>query len=542
MAICYIFTYNCFTTLKYHKTSGYFLRYLLLFLLPLLLLSNPFKVATYNVENLFDATFDGTEYEEYIPGKHNWNKRMVDIKLNHTAEVICDLDADILGLQEVENQTIFSALIQKLKSVGCPYKYSAISHKNGASIQVALLSRYPIKKEHDIQVSYSPRVRNILEVEIEVEGKRLTLFINHWKSKAYKGYESKRIKYAKALQARIAKLAHSKEYIILGDFNSDYNAYLTLEEKLNDTHGRTAFNDVLQTKVGKQLVDESDILQAKKGVHYSLWNELAIDKRWSHKFYGKKSSLDQIVLPKQMFDGKGIDYINNSFKVFKADYLFTKRGYINRWRYKNGKHRAKGYSDHLPIFAYFDTKVYVQEKSEKVAIRTKLIEYLYEVEHLKGQILLKNVVVILKRGRNAIIKQSVSGRGVMLYGCAGKLKEGYTYDLLVEVIKTYHGLKEVTHAYAVKDDGKVSLLKYYRKNKELLTHQLKQNEVIVHFKGVYRNRYLTMDGQKFPIYFKKKKLTPKNGSELKIDYAQLGYYKKLQLVIYSKKDFKIVEN
>ena len=60
--------------------------------------------------------------------------------------------------------------------------------------------------------------------------------------KAYKGYESKRIAYANALQSRIAKTnTKSKEYIILGDFNTDHNAYLTLEEKINDTNGKTAF-------------------------------------------------------------------------------------------------------------------------------------------------------------------------------------------------------------------------------------------------------------------------------------------------------------
>jgi len=513
----------------------------ILFFLPLFLFSQPIKIATYNVENLFDATFQGTEYKEYIPGKHNWNKRMVEIKLNHTAEVICDLDADILGLQEIENNQIFQRLINKLDAVGCKYRYNAITEKKGAPIQVALLSRYPIKKQHDIQVSYSPKVRNILESEVDVKGHKLTLFVNHWKSKAYKGYESKRIKYAKALQARIMKLARSREYIILGDFNSDYNAYLTLDDKLNDTHGRTAFNDVLQTKVDDVLVDEEDIQNAKQGVHYSLWNELAIGDRWSHKFYAKKSSLDQIVLPRKMFDGKGIDYVNNSFKVFKADYLFTKRGYINRWRYKNAKHMAKGYSDHLPVFAYFDTKPYLKEKSHKVGILTKPIEYLYQVEVLVGQVLLENVAVVLKRGRNAIVKQSVSGRGVMLYGCAGKLKEGYQYDLLVDGIKTYHGLKEVTHAYVIQKKNKVSLSNYYKHNKALLAHNLKQNEVIKTLKGVYSNRYLTIDGQKFLIYFKKKKLTPKNGSQLKIDYAHLGYYKKLQLVIYSKKDFTILE-
>jgi len=94
------------------------LRYFILFLLPFFLYATSFKVASYNVENLFDATFQGTEYKEYIPGTHNWNARMVQIKLKHTAQVICDLDADILGLQEIENKHIFGQLISLLDRVG----------------------------------------------------------------------------------------------------------------------------------------------------------------------------------------------------------------------------------------------------------------------------------------------------------------------------------------------------------------------------------------------------------------------------------------
>ncbi len=45
--------------------------------------------------------------------------------------------------------------------------------------------------------------------------------------------------------------------------------------------------------------------------------------------------------------------------------------------------------------------------------------------------------------------------------------------------------------------------------------------------------------QSLPIYFKNKKLPPINGSHIKIHYAHLGYYKKLQVVIYSKKDLEI---
>jgi len=515
-------------------------RYFLLCFLPLFLFSQPFKVATYNVQNLFNAQYVGTEYDEYTP-KHNWTKRMVDIKLNHTAEVICDLNADILGLQEIENKNILHQLMKRLEKVGCSYGYSKITDKKGAPIQVAILSRYPILKKRDLQVSYEERVRNILEVEVDIEGFPLTIFVNHWKSKAYKGVESKRIKYAKALQSRIAKLPERKEYIVLGDFNSDYNAYLTLEDKLNDTNGKTAFNDVLKTKVGDFLVEEYEMTQASKSVHYTLWKELPLEQRWSHKFYGKKSSLDHIVLPGQMFDGKGIDYVNNSFKVFKRPYLFTKRGYINRWQYKNGKHRAKGYSDHLPVYAYFDTMPYITEGKKRAGkkIEKKSIEDLYAIESLENKVELDDVVVVLKRGRNAIVKQRMEGRGIYLYGSAGPLKEGHKYDLLVEGIKTYKGLKEITHAYELKDKGVVDRERFMLNSDQFLSQNLQQNEVLKNISGIYKNRFLYLKEMKIPIYFKKKKLTPPNGSRLKIHYAHLGYYKKLQIVIYSKKDFEL---
>ena len=95
---------------------------------------------------------------------------MVEIKLNHTAEVICDLDADILGFAgDRKLYTYLRQLQKRLKSVGCAYRIVLSLHKKDAPIQVALLSRYPIKKQHDIQVSSSPHVRNILEVEVEID-------------------------------------------------------------------------------------------------------------------------------------------------------------------------------------------------------------------------------------------------------------------------------------------------------------------------------------------------------------------------------------
>ena len=514
------------------------MRYLFLFLLPLLLFAKPFKVATYNVENLFDAKYQGTEYNDYIPGKHNWNQRMVEIKLNHTAEVICDLDADILGLQEIENSLVFEALLKRLKRVGCEYRYSAITHKKGAAIQVALLSRFPIKSRRELQVSYAPYTRNILEVEVDVKGKPLTLFVNHWKSKSRKGFESKRIKYAKRLQKRILSMPKSKEYIVLGDLNSNYNAHLTLHERLNDSNGVTGITDVLKTIQDGKLIQEHQILKTSRASHYNAWQELPFKHRWSHKYYGNKGTLDHILLPSSMFNGKGLDYVNNSFTVFKAPYLFTKKGYINSWQYKNGKHLGKGYSDHLPVYAFFDHKPYVADKGSDKVTKTvsKNIEYFYQIDSLEQPVELKDAVVVLKRGRYAVVKQTAKGRGIFLYGCVNGLEEGMKYDLLVQDITSYKGLKEITDLVKIKDKGTVNLNAFYSSLKNM-----RQNEVIKEFEAIYKNRNLYIDGNKIPVYFKNKKLTPKNGSKLKIHYAHLGYYKKLQLVIYSKKDFEIIE-
>jgi len=510
----------------------------MLFLLPLFLFSMPFKVATYNVENLFDAHFQGTEYNAYIPGKHNWNKRMSEIKLNHTAEVICDLDADILGLQEIENSLVFKALLKRLKRVGCEYRYSAITHKKGAAIQVALLSRFPITYKKELQVSYAPYTRNILEVEINIYGKPLTVFSNHWKSKSRKGYESKRIKYAKRLKKRILSMPENKEYIILGDLNSNYNAHLTLKERLDDSHGVTGITDVLKTIKDGKLIEEAEILRSGKASHYNLWQELPFKERWSHKFYGNKSTLDHILLPSSMFDAKGLDYVNNSFAVFKAPYLFSKKGYINSWQYKNGKHLGKGYSDHLPVYAFFDDKPYVADKNshKTTKILNRNIEYLYTIDSLPQPVKLKDAVVVLKRGRYAVVKQRAEGRGIFLFGCVNGLKEGRKYDLLLQDISTYKGLKEITDLIKLKDNGTVDLNPFYSSLKIM-----KQNEVLREFDAIYTNRNLYINGNKIPVYFKNKRLTPKNGSKLKIHYAHLGYYKKLQLVIYSHKDFTVLE-
>jgi len=62
--------------------------------------------------------------------------------------------------------------------------------------------------------------RDILQAEIDVNGKRLIIFVNHWKSKIWP--EKHRIVFAKRLMKEVKKLKKFDDYIMLGDFNSNY--------------------------------------------------------------------------------------------------------------------------------------------------------------------------------------------------------------------------------------------------------------------------------------------------------------------------------
>ena len=63
-----------------------------------------FKIVSYNLENLFDLTRDGTEYPEYIPNTgYGWTKHIANIKYTNLARGIKDVAGDVVALQEVES-------------------------------------------------------------------------------------------------------------------------------------------------------------------------------------------------------------------------------------------------------------------------------------------------------------------------------------------------------------------------------------------------------------------------------------------------------
>ena len=85
--------------------------------------------------------------------------------------------------------------------------------------------------------------------------------------------------------------------------------------------------------------------------------EVPSHDRWTHIYKGKKEALDHIIISPALLKQKQSYYILDSFKSFKAPYLFTKsKKKLYRWQRSRSRplhHIGKGYSDHLPIYAKF---------------------------------------------------------------------------------------------------------------------------------------------------------------------------------------------
>ncbi len=522
---------------------------LLFFILSLTLNAQNFTVASYNVENLFDLIKNRSDYQEYKPNtKSKWNQRNFNIKINNVLKVLKDLDADIIALQEIENRQMLQLLLKKLPK----YKYSSFSKYRNSSVGIGFLSKIKIKSSKDISVKFINKLfRPILETTFILNNIEFKVFNNHWPSKRVA--ESYRVKYAKKLYDRLKKLPADYDYILVGDFNSNYDEFKTLyrDKKLNNTLGITGINQVLNTSIKKRYVTYDDVLKNKKRVHFNTWLDLPYEKRFSNKYRGNHNTPDNIILAPALFDTKKVSYIPKSFKVFKPNYLYKNKK-ILRWKMKQRVHQGGGFSDHLPIVASFSTKaekrnilkkIEIQEKAQKKTLNK--ISMLYNKIKLVNELYLKNVIVIYKNKNSAIIKQK-NNRAIYLYNNAQDLSLGFSYDLRVSQIKDYNGLKELEEFNIEKYNGKYKYYKdlYLYAHKTDIFDKKYQNEIIKNLKGTYKKGklYFKYKGiyKKIKIFAKNKKYLPKENSKITIIRGHLGYYRnKVQILIHKKSDINV---
>jgi len=132
------------------------------------------SIATYNVQNLFDCKNDGSEYLDFQVGASKWDCEAAGGKLQRTRQIISAIDTDIIALQEVENEQVLRALVD-----GSEYKFIAFSKAKNSPVGLALVSKIKPSGSEIFEVP-NVKTRNILKVVFEVEGKKFSVFVNHF--------------------------------------------------------------------------------------------------------------------------------------------------------------------------------------------------------------------------------------------------------------------------------------------------------------------------------------------------------------------------
>lgn len=237
-----------------------------------LLFSSELKIATYNVENLFDDKISGSEYRDFKSNR--WNSAKYQQKLRKISRVLRELNADVVALNEIENENV----IKELANLS-GYKFYKFATLKGSPIGLGLLSRYRIS-DSEIYVVPDVKTRPILMSRVEFEGNIIEFFVAHFP--AAKNPLKHRIAAANTMKKAVK---NSKNGVILGDLNSNYG-YKFL---LNGLDGWT-----------------------------NLWEFLPSYQRSSYK--NGKSAIDHIILSKDLM-GKNLRYKDGSFGVFKANFM-----------------------------------------------------------------------------------------------------------------------------------------------------------------------------------------------------------------------------
>ncbi len=205
------------------------------------------KIGTFNAENLFLrykllATERGSRGKKVDPVEFiNWGGHInmlgfFDIidegQRKNTARVILENKPDVICLQEVENIETLKQFNSKYLNKYYTYAMLVDANDKTRQIDVGILSRFEIGgvQTHQFDKDDKGEIfsRDCLEADIFLDrkrSKRLTLFVNHLKSKL--GGEAKTSEKRKRQATRISEIikerfgndVESASFIVLGDFN-----------------------------------------------------------------------------------------------------------------------------------------------------------------------------------------------------------------------------------------------------------------------------------------------------------------------------------
>lgn len=314
------------------------------------LLAKEISFMAYNIENLFDTKYDeGTEDYVFLSLKEkqkiedhedkcremrshfqrnqcfnlDWNQDRFLKKAQSIGKVVRSFDAtgrgaDILVLEEVENQNALDQLVQ-YGLAGMGYKYAkVIEGDDSRGIDVAVVSKFPIVWATHHSIYHEGRkldTRGILEAHIQTGKDKIVVFANHWPSQG--NPTSHRIASAKLLSELMNKV--KADFVIaMGDFN-------TIDEDFPHPFGYL-----------------NAIVDVEKEARQAGYNDMP----GTYNYRGSWNSLDKIFVRKQDLSKTW----KSSYKILAERFMLVYHyGHNELIPYRYNHEESRGFSDHLPV-------------------------------------------------------------------------------------------------------------------------------------------------------------------------------------------------
>lgn len=307
-----------------------------------------FRIAFYNVENLFDTIDEPNKIDsEYMPNSSlKWNTQRYFAKQKNLTKVIEAMNFPIImGMAEVENRRVLEDLVAQPALKSKNYGIAHFDSPDERGIDVAMIYQKGVfevkrQKAHAIKFpTFSDKTRDILEVTgILRGGIELTVFVNHFPSRRGGADESepKRIYVASVLRKAVDSL-----------FQKDPNAHIVIMGDFNDEPSNASLNKTLgavewQRELAKELPSNA------------LYNlGAAIERRGEGtEYYKGWDVLDQIIVSGSLLDSRSKVTTRDEETVFNADLVIFKDKAGNRLpnRTYTGPIYRGGFSDHFPVY------------------------------------------------------------------------------------------------------------------------------------------------------------------------------------------------
>lgn len=320
----------------------------------------PFRVAFYNLENLFDTVDGPNDDAEFLPNSANaWNGDRYNSKLRNMAKVIDSIAPSILGLVELENAFVLEDLRANSSVMKGKFEIAHRESPDLRGIDVALMYNAELFRISGIYMTpitlpdgYA--TRSIMRVHLVEKGTgdSLAVFINHWPSR--RGGAASAASRMVAATALAQTLQNNPtipaNFLIMGDFNDD-------PEDPSITEGLQA-GDAFHSIVNLAfLARQADSTVGTIAWHtgWNMFDQIMISRPLyyanlhSHESAGSGSEKT----PSHLHSYENKLWGSPQINVYKRPWMLQHDGNkYDGWPLRTfaGKKYMNGFSDHLPVY------------------------------------------------------------------------------------------------------------------------------------------------------------------------------------------------